>query len=102
EGRIVWIVDGYTTVDGYPYSQRSVLPDPDALRPPSINHMRNSGKATVDAYDGTVTLYQVDSGDPVLDAWMRAFPGTVRPQSEVSDELREHFRYPEDLFRVQR
>lgn len=102
EGRIVWIVDGYTTVDGYPYSQRSVLPDPDALRPPSINYMRNSVKATVDAYDGTVTLYQVDSGDPVLDAWMRAFPGTVRPQSEVSDELREHFRYPEDLFRVQR
>ncbi|MGN5237275.1 MULTISPECIES: UPF0182 family protein [unclassified Rhodococcus (in: high G+C Gram-positive bacteria)] len=102
DGRIVWIVDGYTTADQYPYSQRSALPEPDAMRPQAINYMRNSVKATVDAYDGTVTLYEVDSADPVLQTWMGVFPGTVRPESEVPDGLRDHFRYPEDLFRVQR
>jgi uncharacterized protein len=64
--------------------------------------VRNSVKATVDAYDGTVTLYQVDQHDPVLQAWMRTFPGTVKSEDDISDELRAHFRYPEDLFRVQR
>ena len=64
--------------------------------------MRNSVKATVDAYDGTVTLYQVDRADPVLQTWMRVFPGTVQPAGRDPDELRAHFRYPEDLFRLQR
>ena len=64
--------------------------------------MRNSVKATVDAYDGTVTLYQVDRHDPVLQTWMRAFPGTVKSEDDIPDELRAHFRYPEDLFKVQR
>jgi uncharacterized membrane protein (UPF0182 family) len=59
-------------------------------------------KATVDAYDGTVTLYQQDEQDPVLKAWMRVFPGTVKPKSDISKELAEHLRYPEDLFKVQR
>ena len=64
--------------------------------------MRNSVKATVDAYDGTVTLYQVDRHDPVLQTWMRVFPGTVKPEDDIPDELRAHFRYPEDLFNIQR
>ncbi|SDD74251.1 hypothetical protein SAMN05444580_106117 [Rhodococcus tukisamuensis] len=106
-GRIVWIVDAYTAVDNYPYAQRSSL---DALavgNPPNqpgaeVSYIRNSVKATVDAYDGTVTLYQVDRQDPVLKAWMSAFPGTVRPADSVPDELRAHFRYPEDLFKIQR
>jgi uncharacterized membrane protein (UPF0182 family) len=67
-----------------------------------ISYIRNSVKATVDAYDGTVTLYAMDEADPVLKTWMNVFPGTVRPASAISNELREHFRYPEDLFKVQR
>jgi uncharacterized membrane protein (UPF0182 family) len=64
--------------------------------------VRNSIKATVDAYDGTVTLYQVDRQDPVLAAWMNVFPGTVEPEESITAELRAHFRYPEDLFAIQR
>ena len=59
-------------------------------------------KATVDAYDGTVTLYAQDEQDPVLQAWMKVFPGTVKPKSDISPELQQHLRYPEDLFKVQR
>ena len=64
--------------------------------------MRNSVKATVDAYDGTVKLYQWDTKDPVLATWSKAFPGTVTPKSAMSKSLLEHIRYPEDLFGVQR
>ena len=59
-------------------------------------------KATVDAYDGTVTLYEWDEEDPVLQTYMKAFPGTVQPSAAISDELRAHVRYPEDLFKLQR
>ncbi len=71
-------------------------------RAKEVSYARNSVKATVDAYDGTVTLYQVDPDDPVLQAWMRVFPGAVISDERVSDELRSHFRYPEDLFNLQR
>ena len=108
-GRIVWIVDAYTTLDTYPYAQRSSLEGVgDQRRPAScgpgkeVSYIRNSVKATVDAYDGTVTLYQVDRHDPVLQTWMRVFPGTVKSEDDIPDELRAHFRYPEDLFKVQR
>ena len=67
-----------------------------------INYMRNSVKATVDAYDGTVTLYAWDDQDPILKAWSSAFPGTVKPKSDIPDALLEHLRYPEDMFKVQR
>ncbi|MGH3938700.1 MAG: UPF0182 family protein [Pseudonocardiaceae bacterium] len=110
DGRIKWIVDGYTTLRNYPYAQRTVLGEvtrdtlPGVQRLPNeeISYIRNSIKATVDAYDGTVTLYEVDQTDPVLQMWKKVFPGTVTPSSEISGELREHFRYPEDLFKVQR
>ncbi|MFD0363050.1 UPF0182 family protein [Nocardia sp. GCM10030253] len=108
DGRILWIVDAYTTIDGYPYAKRSSLealePDSDTrVRPPKeVSYMRNSIKATVDAYDGTVTLYQVDRQDPVLATWMNVFPGTVEPEESITAELRAHFRYPEDLFAIQR
>jgi uncharacterized membrane protein (UPF0182 family) len=68
----------------------------------TVNYIRNSVKATVDAYDGTVTLYAWDESDPVLKMWMKAFPGTVKPNSAITDGLRAHLRYPEDLFKVQR
>ncbi|OBJ69274.1 UPF0182 family protein [Mycobacterium sp. 1274756.6] len=110
--RMVWIVDGYTTLDNYPYSQSTSLSSATAdsnevafnrLTPDKqVSYIRNSVKATVDAYDGTVTLYQQDENDPVLNAWMQVFPGTVEPKSAISPELAEHLRYPEDLFKVQR
>ncbi|KUJ64337.1 hypothetical protein ACZ90_57190 [Streptomyces albus subsp. albus] len=113
DGRIQWIVDAYTTVNNYPYSSRTTLGDTTAdsltdgerevvAQQNKVNYIRNSVKATVDAYDGTVTLYEWDTKDPVLKTWRKAFPGTVKPRSEISDSLMEHFRYPQDLFKVQR
>ncbi len=110
--RMVWIVDGYTTLDNYPYSELMSLSSATAdssevalnrLAPDKqVSYIRNSVKATVDAYDGTVTLYAQDEADPVLQAWMKVFPGTVKPRSDISPQLAEHLRYPEDLFKVQR
>lgn len=113
DGRIKWIVDGYTTLDSLPYSQRTSLTETtqDAQNPTGttqrlvndqVGYIRNSVKATVDAYDGTVDLYEFDTEDPVLKAWEGVFPGVVKPESEISDELRQHMRYPEDMFKVQR
>ena len=104
DGKIIWIIDGYTTSAGYPYSRSTALADAteDALSNRSVNYIRNSVKATVDAYDGTVTLYQWDEKDPVLKTWMKAFPGTVKAKSSMSKDLLDHVRYPEDMFRVQR
>jgi uncharacterized membrane protein (UPF0182 family) len=114
DGKILWIIDGYTTSAGYPYSRSTSLAaaTEDALTANStsvtaqanrsVNYIRNSVKATVDAYDGTVTLYQWDEKDPVLKTWMKVFPGTVKAKSAISKGLLEHVRYPEDMFRVQR
>ncbi len=114
DGKVLWIIDGYTTSSGYPYSRRTVLSDAindtvttntgasSLLRNQSINYIRNSVKATVDAYDGTVSLYTWDEQDPVLKTWAKAFPNALLPKSAISKQLMEHVRYPEDLFRVQR
>jgi uncharacterized membrane protein (UPF0182 family) len=114
DGKVLWIIDGYTTSAGYPYSKQISLSSAtsDALtanssavtaqRNQSINYIRNSVKATVDAYNGTVTLYQWDEKDPVLATWSKAFPGSVTPKSKISKDLLSHIRYPEDMFRVQR
>ncbi|WP_137145303.1 UPF0182 family protein [Mycolicibacterium sp. CR10] len=110
--KMVWIVDGYTTLDNYPYSELTSLSaattdsNEVALNrlqiDKEVSYIRNSVKATVDAYDGTVTLYAQDEQDPVLQAWMKVFPGTIKPKSDITPELQEHLRYPEDLFKVQR
>ncbi|MTA06993.1 MAG: UPF0182 family protein, partial [Actinobacteria bacterium] len=114
DGKVTWIIDGYTTSAGYPYAQATSLSTAtkDALTANSasvtaqenktVNYIRNSVKATVDAYDGTVTLYQWDTKDPVLKTWMKAFPNTVKAKSAISKSLLDHIRYPEDMFRVQR
>ena len=114
DGRILWIVDGYTTSNGYPYSKKTNLATATtntissntasvaALASRNISYMRNSVKATVDAYDGTVKLYQWDTKDPVLATWSKSFPGTVTPKSAMTKSLLDHIRYPEDLFGVQR
>ncbi len=111
--RIQWVVDAYTTTNGYPYASRTTLGETttDSLtnnqravvaQENQVNYIRNSVKATVDAYDGTVTLYQWDDKDPVLKTWMKAFPGTVKAKSAIPDELLSHLRYPQDMFKVQR
>ncbi len=110
--RLVWIIDAYTTLDNYPYSELTSLSSATAdstevafnqlVPDKQVSYIRNSVKATVDAYDGTVTLYQQDERDPVLKAWMKVFPGTVKPKSDITAELAAHLRYPEDLFKVQR
>ncbi|MFG3494962.1 UPF0182 family protein [Streptomyces sp. NPDC047928] len=115
DGRIQWIVDAYTTTNGYPYASRTTLGDTTAdsltagnqtravvAQQNQVNYIRNSVKATVDAYDGTVKLYQWDTEDPVLKTWMKAFPGTVQPKDAVKPSLMEHLRYPQDMFKVQR
>ncbi|GGW32987.1 UPF0182 protein [Streptomyces lucensis JCM 4490] len=113
--RIQWIVDAYTTSNGYPYSSRTTLGDTTAdsltannnsrtvvAQQNQVNYIRNSVKATVDAYTGDVKLYEWDTKDPVLKTWMKAFPGTVKPKSAISQALLDHLRYPQDLFKVQR
>ncbi|HWK20362.1 MAG TPA: UPF0182 family protein [Microbacteriaceae bacterium] len=110
DGRIVWILDGYTTGTQYPYSEMIDLADAigdadtlvSSLYSQPLNYIRNSVKATVDAYDGTVTLYAWDTEDPVLATWSKIYPGTIVDASEMSEDLLAHIRYPEDLFKVQR
>jgi uncharacterized membrane protein (UPF0182 family) len=113
DGRIVWLLDGYTTPDRYPLSQRSSLKamtddslnrdnEFGTLPTDEINYMRNAVKATVDAYDGTVHLYAWDTSDPMLQAWRKAFPGTVEDKSDIPPDVLAHMRYPEDQFKVQR
>ncbi len=113
DGRLLWIVDGFTTTSNYPMSDLVDLSDvtSDSLtgnqavagqQSDEVNYVRNSVKATVDAYDGTVTLYEWDETDPILTAWEGAFPGVVQPKSAISPDLQAHLRYPEDLFKVQR
>ncbi|GAA4683084.1 UPF0182 family protein [Gordonia humi] len=117
DGSIKWIVDGYTTLKSYPYAQQMPLAaattDSRAQTAgqsgrtqvdEDVAYVRNSVKATVDAYTGKVELYQFDESDPVLKTWMKVFPGTVKPKSELAKQtdLMNHLRYPEDLFKLQR
>lgn len=113
DNKVVWIVDAYTTAASYPYSSPSVLQDATkdtqtaqgttaALPNERVNYIRNSVKATVNAYDGSVELYAWDDQDPVLKSWQNVFPSTVKPYSEMSADLMAHVRYPEDMFKVQR
>ncbi|MDO4761212.1 MAG: UPF0182 family protein [Corynebacterium sp.] len=114
DGRIKWIVDGYTTLNSLPYAQRvsmsaatrdttaGVGADNRVIVNDEVAYIRNSVKAVVDAYDGSVELYEFDQQDPVLKAWEGVFPGTVKPKEDISEELMNHIRYPQDMFKVQR
>jgi uncharacterized membrane protein (UPF0182 family) len=114
DGRVLWIIDGYTTTANYPNSRLTSMTASTsdsitrsrravtALEQGQLNYIRNSVKATVDAFDGSVRLYAWDEGDPILKAWRGAFPDTVEPMSNISASLMSHLRYPEDLFKVQR
>ena len=113
-GKVKWIIDGYTVSNAYPYSDLQPLGEVTtdsltdssssvvALQQREINYIRNSVKATVDAYTGEVTLYAWDESDPILKAWMKTFPDAVKPISQIDGDLMSHLRYPEDLFKVQR
>ena len=111
-GRIKWIVDGYTTSNSYPFSSRVTLNEAISdstltrtgpnLPKDQINYIRNSVKAVVDAYDGTVNLYGWDESDPVLKTWEKVFPGVVKAKSEMPADILPHVRYPEDAFKIQR
>ncbi|WP_110182654.1 UPF0182 family protein [Nocardioides solisilvae] len=113
DGRVQWILDGYTVTDQYPLSQRESFEDmtDDSLQQApgfqtlptdEINYARNAVKATVDAYDGTIRLYEWDTEDPILQAWRGVFPDVVRDREEIPEALEAHLRYPEDLFKAQR
>ncbi|MGE4272848.1 MAG: UPF0182 family protein [Desulfitobacterium sp.] len=93
KGRLKWIIDGYTVSKTFPYSRM------DQAR--EINYIRNSVKVVVDAYDGTVNFYAVDTSDPILQTYRKIFPGVFKDLSEMSEELRAHLRYPETLFTIQ-
>jgi uncharacterized membrane protein (UPF0182 family) len=93
DGKIVWVLDAYTTSTSYPYSERASGDE--------INYIRNSVKVTVDAYDGTTTFYAFDGKDPVLAAYRTLYPGLLTDASKMPAGIREHLRYPEDLFRLQ-
>ncbi|MFC7376869.1 UPF0182 family protein [Brachybacterium sp. GCM10030267] len=113
DGEMVWVIDGYTTTDEYPYSQSAELDgvvddsqtnpnETAAARDREANYMRNGVKATVNAFDGSVTLYSWDTEDPILKAWSEVFPDALQPASEISGELMSHLRYPADYFKAQR
>ena len=114
DGKILWVLDGYTTTADYPNSRLTSVASAtsDSITKTStavqsidvgqVNYIRNSVKATVDAFDGSVHLYAWDETDPMLKAWSAAFPGTVQPLSDISSALMSHLRYPEDLFKLQR
>jgi uncharacterized membrane protein (UPF0182 family) len=102
-GTVQWVLDAYTISDRYPYAQQANI---DQLSPggglnTSFNYVRNSVKAVVDAFTGDVTFYVVDANDPIAASWSKAFPDLFTDVSEAPEELTSHFRYPEDLFRVQ-
>lgn len=109
DGKVQWIIDGYTTSSSYPYSRAENFSQSiadtstsSAFNRGSINYIRNSVKATVDAYSGAVKLYAWDTKDPILATWAKVYPGTLRPITEMSGELMSHVRYPADLFKMQR
>jgi uncharacterized protein len=103
EGRIKWILDAYTTTDRYPYGERA---DTTQLSSSSgldhrFNYVRNSVKVVVDAYDGRADFYVMPVDDPIIDAYRSAFPELFTDFAEMPTDLKDHLRYPEDLFRVQ-
>ena len=95
DGRLSWMMDGYTLSDSYPYSTHYQLGDN------SINYMRNSVKVVIDAYDGTIAFYVFDSRDPIIAAWRRIFPSLFKDASTMPAGLRKHVRYPEMLLTLQ-
>jgi hypothetical protein len=103
-GQIDWVQDAYTTTGNYPYSQdadTSALPSNSGLSGLTFNYVRNSVKVVINAYTGNMTLYVMDPSDPIIKTWEAAFPSLFTRESQMPAQLREHLRYPEDIFTVQ-
>jgi uncharacterized protein len=96
-GKLFWIQDAYTTSAMYPYSRRSY----GFLKKRRLNYIRNSVKVTIDAYNGDVAFYMIDEKDPIVKTYARIFPDLFKPFKEMPAELKEHIRYPKDLFTIQ-
>ena len=103
DGNLFWIIDMYTVSDKYPYAQPADTRriNENSGLPVNFNYLRNSVKAVVNAYDGTMNFYFVDENDPIMTAYNDIFPNLFSPKSEMSSELLDHIRYPEDLFTIQ-
>ncbi len=103
DGNLFWIIDMYTVSDKYPYAQPADTRriNENSGLPVNFNYLRNSVKAVVNAYDGTMNFYFVDENDPIMTAYNDIFPDLFSPKSEMSSELLDHIRYPEDLFTIQ-
>ncbi len=102
-GQLDWVQDAYTTTDHYPYSQdadQTILPLASGLQQ-NFNYVRNSVKVITNAYTGKMTFYVMDPHDPIIRTWERIFPSMFTPSSKMPSDLRQHIRYPEDLFMVQ-
>ena len=102
-GEIKWVIDAYTTSNRYPYAEsaNTAQLNPESGLNHSFNYVRNSVKAVVDAYTGEATFYVIDPKDPIAKMWRSAFPDLFTPSTEIPAQLAAHFRYPEDLFRIQ-
>jgi uncharacterized membrane protein (UPF0182 family) len=105
DDRLVWILDAYTMSPWYPYSQRFDLDEivgsgEQSALEGDANYVRNSVKVAVDAYDGTMKFYVIDEEDPLIQAWRKAFPALFTDE-ELPEDIQEHFRYPEDFFKLQ-
>ncbi len=92
QGKLFWIIDGYTTSNRYPYSEPA---------PEMGNYIRNSVKTVVDAYNGSVNFFISDPNDPVIRVYAKAFPGSLQPMDKMPEDLKSHIRYPQDLFGIQ-
>jgi len=96
-GRLYWIQDAYTASNMYPYSKRSKTP----FRKKELNYIRNSVKVIIDAYDGHVAYYMIDTKDPILKTYAKVYPALFKPLDEMPADLKKHLRYPNDLFEIQ-
>ena len=103
DGNLFWIIDMYTVSDKYPYAQPADTRriNENSGLPLNFNYLRNSVKAVVNAYDGTMNFYVVDDNDPIISSYQDIFPNLFTPESSMSSELLDHIRYPEDLFTIQ-
>ena len=103
DGQLFWIIDMYTVSDKYPYAQPADTRriNENSGLPMNFNYLRNSVKAVVNAYDGTLNYYVVDEEDPIIQSYVDIFPELFSSKSEMSSELLDHIRYPEDLFTIQ-
>ncbi|MEG1641653.1 MAG: UPF0182 family protein [Synergistaceae bacterium] len=101
KGKIIWVQDAYTWSQRYPYSKPFITADNGLAHFNGVNYLRNSVKATVDAYNGKMKFYVVDEKDPIIKTWVKIFPDMFKKSSEMSEDLWKHMRYPEDLFSVQ-